>query len=49
MVEFADPASCIKALNVASTKKAIVRGTTFRIYKAGTGTYIYQKKTANQK
>lgn len=49
MIEFADPASSIKALNIASTKKAIIKGTSFRIYKAGTGTYIYQKKTANQK
>lgn len=45
-VEFADPASLNRALKIASSGKAIIKGRVFRIYKAGTGTFIYLKKSA---
>jgi len=46
MIEFADPTSVERALKIASRKKATINGKNFRIYKGGTGTYIYSKKTA---
>lgn len=46
MVEFADPVSCNRALMVAIKKRANHKGQKFTIFKAGTGTYLYQKKTA---
>lgn len=48
-VEFADPASVTEALAIASRKEAEICGKKFRIYKAGTGTFIYTKKTAKQR
>jgi len=41
MVEFADPTSIERALKIAARKKALIGLKKFRIYKAGTGTYIY--------
>jgi hypothetical protein len=38
-----------RALHIASKKLTFVDGVKFRIYKAGTGTFIYSKKTAKQK
>ena len=46
MVEFADTTSTTRALTVASRKRSVICGTKFRIYKAGTGTFIYSKKTS---
>ena len=48
-IEFADTNSVNKALHIASKKMTIVDGIKFRIYKAGTGTFIFSKKTAKQK
>lgn len=48
-VEFADPTSVAKALHLASKKLTNVDNCNFRIYKAGTGTFIFSKKTAKQK
>ena len=48
-VEFADPASVTEALGLAAKKLTEIGGKKFRIYKAGTGTFIYMKKTAKQK
>lgn len=48
-IEFADSNSVNRALYVASRKLTIVDGVRFRIYKAGTGTFIFAKKTAKQK
>lgn len=48
-VEFADPASVTEALAIASRQEAVIAGNKFRIYKAGTGTFIYTKKSAKQK
>jgi hypothetical protein len=36
-------------LHVASKKLTFVDGVRFRIYKAGTGTFIFSKKTSKQK
>lgn len=49
MIEFADPVSCSRALQVASKKKALINYRKFKIFKAGTGTYLYTKKTSKQK
>lgn len=46
VVEFADPNSVERCLKVASRQKSIINLKKFRIYKAGTGTFIYSKKTA---
>lgn len=37
------------ALHLASKRLTIIDGIKFRIYKAGTGTFIYSKKTGKQK
>lgn len=39
-IEFADPNSLNRALALASTGKAIIDGRAFRIFKAGTGTFV---------
>jgi len=49
MVEFADATSVTHALHAASRKWTILNGIKFRVYKAGTGTFIYLKKTSKQK
>lgn len=41
MIEFADATSVTRALTVASRKKSMIGRTRFKIYKAGTGTFIY--------
>lgn len=48
-IEFADSNSVNRALHIASKKMTIVDGIRFRIYKAGTGTFIFSKKTSKQK
>lgn len=48
-IEFADSNSVNRALHVASKKLTVVDGVRFRIYKAGTGTFIFAKKTSKQK
>ncbi len=48
-VEFADSTSVTRALNIASRKLNIVDGDKFRMYRAGTGTFNYVKKSARQK
>lgn len=40
MIEFADETSVNKAMLLASKKLANIAGKAFKIYKAGTGTYI---------
>lgn len=47
-VEFADAASVTEALSLASKKLTEIGGKRFRVYKAGTGTFLYSKKTAKQ-
>ena len=48
-VEFADAQSANEALQLASRKQTQIAGKKFRVFKAGTGTFIYSKKTAKQK
>lgn len=48
-VEFADAASANEALSLAARGLTMIAGKRFRIFKAGTGTFIYSKKTAKQK
>jgi hypothetical protein len=48
-VEFADRNSVDRALTIASARKTVINGVKFRIFKAGTGTFIFCKKTAKQK
>ena len=36
-------------MHLAASKKTTVDGVKFRIYKAGTGTFLYTKKTAKQR
>jgi hypothetical protein len=48
-VEFADSNSVNRALHIASKKLTVVDGIRFRVYKAGTGTFIFAKKTSKQK
>ncbi len=48
-VEFADAASANEALSLASRGFTSIGGKKFRVYKAGTGTFIFSKKTAKQK
>lgn len=48
-IEFADSISVNRALHIASKKLTIVDGIKFRIYKAGTGTFHFTKKTSKQK
>eukprot|EP01016_Furgasonia_blochmanni_P017442 TRINITY_DN2022_c0_g2_i2.p1 TRINITY_DN2022_c0_g2~~TRINITY_DN2022_c0_g2_i2.p1 ORF type:complete len:1150 (+),score=280.83 TRINITY_DN2022_c0_g2_i2:75-3524(+) len=43
LVEFAHPTSVTRALHVASRKLATLNGVNFRIFKAGSGTFIYQR------
>jgi hypothetical protein len=45
-VEFADAASANEALQLASRGKTQICGKKFRVFKSGTGTFIYSKKTA---
>lgn len=45
-VEFADSNSVNRALYLASKKMRLPEGLPFRAYKAGTGTFVYGKKTA---
>lgn len=40
MIEFADTVSVNRAMMVASRKRSVIGGKKFRVYKAGTGTYI---------
>jgi hypothetical protein len=47
-VEFADETSVTRALHLASRKLTIIDGVKFRVYKAGTGTFLFTKKTAKQ-
>lgn len=49
LIEFADTNSVNRALHLASQKLCCVDGIRFRVYKAGTGTFIYAKKTAKEK
>ena len=48
-VEFADTVSVSRALYLASQKKTFINGIKFRIYRAGTGTFVFSKKTSKQK
>ena len=48
-VEFADSTSVTRALHLASRKATMIDGVKFRIFKAGTGTFVFSKKTAKQK
>ena len=48
-VEFADAASANEALKLAGMKKTVIGSQKFRVFKAGTGTFIYSKKTAKEK
>jgi hypothetical protein len=40
MVEFADVMSVTRALTIAAKKKSKIGNVAFRIYKAGTGTFL---------
>lgn len=48
-VEFADETSVTRALHLAAKKEAVIDGVKFRIYKAGTGTFLFSKKSSKQK
>jgi hypothetical protein len=48
-VEFADSASANEALSLAAQQLTEIGGKKFRVFKAGTGTFIYSKKTAKEK
>ena len=48
-VEFADAVSANEALQLAARGLTQINGKRFRIFKAGTGTFIYTKQTAKQK
>lgn len=48
-VEFADETSVTRALHLAAKKSTQIDGVKFRVYKAGTGTFLYTKKTAKQR
>jgi len=48
-IEFADPASVTEALSLASRKLTVIGSQKFRVYKAGTGTFLFSRTTANQK
>lgn len=48
-VEFADPASVTQALSLAAQKLTVIGGKKFRVFRAGTGTFVYTKKTAKQR
>lgn len=48
-VEFADETSVTRALYLASKKETVIDGISFRIYKAGTGTFLFSKKSSKQK
>jgi len=39
----------IEALSLASKQLTVIEGTKFRVFKAGTGTFLFSKKTAKQK
>lgn len=48
-VEFADETSVTRALHLAAKKETVIDGIKFRIYKAGTGTFLFSKKSSKQK
>lgn len=48
-VEFADETSVTRALHLAAKKETTIDGIKFRIYKAGTGTFLFSKKSSKQK
>lgn len=48
-VEFADETSVARALHLAAKKETVIDGIKFRIYKAGTGTFLFSKKSSKQK
>jgi len=48
-VEFADETSVTRALHLAAKKETLIDGNKFRIYKAGTGTFLFSKKSSKQK
>lgn len=48
-VEFADETSVTRALHLAAKKETLIDGNKFRIYKAGTGTFLFGKKSSKQK
>ena len=48
-VEFADPKSVERAMILAREMKTLINGNQFRVFKCGTGTYLYFKKSAKQK
>ncbi len=48
-VEFADETSVTRALHLAAKKETVIDGVKFRIYKAGTGTFLFNKKSSKQK
>jgi hypothetical protein len=48
-VEFADETSVTRALHLAAKKETNIDGIKFRIYKAGTGTFLFSKKSSKQK
>ena len=48
-IEFADPESVSESLALAAKKLTVIGGNKFRVFKAGTGTFVYSKKTAKQK
>lgn len=47
-VEFANVLSADRALKLASSKKAFVAGKKLKIFKAGSGTFVYQKSRKNK-
>ena len=49
LVEFADALSANEALSLAARQQTQIAGKKFRVFKAGTGTFIFSKKTAKQK
>lgn len=49
IVEFAHPVSVLRALRVASKKKAIIAGNKIKIYKAGSGAAVNVKPTSKHK
>ena len=48
-VEFADETSVTRALHLAAKKESVIDGVKFRIYKAGTGTFLFSKKSSKRK
>lgn len=48
-VEFADAASVDEALSLAARQMTQIDGKKFRVFKAGSGTFVFLKKTAKQR